>query len=74
MLVGWHVSSPSRANQLPQSISLFPSLFIFEDPSQSIDNADDEHLINHLGTKRLYRTGGQGVFLYVEQTLGESTI
>ena len=39
----------------------FLSFFGLEDPSQSLDSADGEHPINHLGPKKLLRTGGQGV-------------
>ena len=54
--------------------SFFLSFFICEDPIRSPDEVDGERPINHLGPKRLYRTGGEGVFLLLEQTLGDSTI
>jgi len=47
----------------------FLSFFGFEDPSPSLDSADVEHPINHLGPKEVLWTGGQGAFLFLEQTL-----
>jgi len=53
-------------------VGLFFSFFGLEDPSQSLDKADGWHPINHLGLKKLSWTGGQGAFLFLEQTLGGS--
>jgi len=39
----------------------FPSFFIFEDLTQSLDQADDKHPISHLGPKNLSRTGDRSI-------------
>jgi len=54
------------------STFFFLSFFGLEDPSQSLDQADGEKPFSHLGPKKLPRTRGQGAFLFLEQTLGES--
>jgi len=67
--------SPAKRSELAATLnflSFFLSLGWKTQANHWTKQMFSEHPINHLGPEKLSQTGGQGAFLFLEQTLGES--